>query len=210
MCVDQSGPVFCSCSDCADHSVTYKRWKCKHHSAICIASQGNLRTTEIGTQGAQGGAELVGNSMHIGTGNSVALQTAQAQSAGKGRARIRVLFDSASHKSFVTSRAVESFGLRSVRREWLTVNTFGQRATGSNLRDVVEIDLTPVRIKAFVVPEISRVQNEHLEIARKDYPHLAQIWLFDVCKGTEQLEIVVLIGADYLWSFQTGKIVLGR
>ena len=202
--------------DCSDRSVTCKHCNCKHHSAICIASQGNLRTTEIGTQGAQGGAELVGNSMHVGTGNSVALQTAQAQLAGKGRARIRVLFDSASHKSFVTSRAVESFGLRSVRREWLTVNTFGQRATGSNLRDVVEIDLTPVgggkvmRIEAFVVPEISRVQNEHLEIARKDYPHLAQIWLSDVCKGSEQLEIDVLIGADYLWSFQTGKIVRGE
>ena len=61
--------------DCTDRSVTCKHCNCKHHSAICIASQGNLRMTVTGTQGAQG-TELVGNSMHVGTGNSVALQTA--------------------------------------------------------------------------------------------------------------------------------------
>lgn len=49
--------------------------------------------------------------MHVGTGNSVALQTAQAQIVGKGTSRVRVLYDSASHKSFVTSRIVKLFGL---------------------------------------------------------------------------------------------------
>ena len=154
--------------------------------------------------------------MHVGTGNSVALQTAQAQIVGKGTSRVRVLYDSASHKSFVTSRIVNLFELEHIRREWLTVNTFGQRAVGSNLREVVRIDLTPVGggkvlpIEAFVVPEISRVQNEHLEIVRKDYPHLSHIWLSDVCKEREDLEIDVLIGADYLWTFQTGNVVRGE
>ena len=43
--------------------------------------------------------------------------------------------------------------------------------------------LTPVGggraiyVEAFVVPEISRVQNEHLELVRGNYPHLANIWL---------------------------------
>ena len=106
--------------------------------------------------------------MHVSTGNSVALQTVQAQIAGKGTSRVRVLFDTASHKSFVTSRVVKSFELETLRREWLTVNTFGQRATGSNFWDVVGIDLTPVgggivmRIEAFVVPKIS--PNEQLVV----------------------------------------------
>ena len=95
------------------------------------------------------------------------------------------------------------------------MNTFGQRAVGSNLRKVVRIDLAPVGggkvlpIEAFVVPEISRVQNEHLESVRKDYPHLSHIWLSDVCKERDDLEIDVLIGVDYLWSFQAGNVVLG-
>ena len=63
--------------------------------------------------------------MHVGTGNCVALQTAQAQIAGKSTSRIRVFFDTASHKSFVPSRVVKSFQLEILRREWLTVNTFG-------------------------------------------------------------------------------------
>ena len=123
----------------------------------------------------QGRGELDAHNMHV---ESSALQTAQVQIAGKGTSR--VLFDSASHKSFVTSRVAKSFGLDPIRRDWLTVNTFSQRAKGSNLRDVVQINLTQVGegkglpIEAFVVPEIVRVQNEHMEIVRRDYLHLAR------------------------------------
>lgn len=52
---------------------------------------------------------------------------------------------------------------------------------------MVGIPLTPVgeggviHIEAFVVPEISRVPNERLDIVRNNYPHLADIWLSDVC-----------------------------
>ena len=153
--------------------------------------------------------------MHIETGNSVALQTAQAQVAGKGNARIRVLFDTASHTSFVTVHVARMFNLETLRKEWLAVNTFGQRAAGSNLREVVGMHLTPVGggnaiyVKAFVVREISRNQNKHLELVHGNYPHLANIWLSDVCQHKDQLEIDVLIGADYLWSFQTGNVVRG-
>lgn len=55
--------------------------------------------------------------------------------------------------------------------------------------------------------KISRVKNEHLELVRENYPHLANIWLSDVFRHKEQLEIDVLIGADYLWSFQSGNFV---
>jgi len=153
--------------------------------------------------------------MHIEAGGSVALQTAQAQVAGKGNARIRVLFDSASHMSFVNLRVAKEFSLETRRKEWLSVNTFGQRAMGSNLRKVIGLNLTPVgggnvlSIEAFVIREISTVPNEHLEIVRESYPHLANIWLSDVCRRKEQLEIDVSIGADYLWNFQTGNVVRG-
>ena len=107
------------------------------------------------------------------------------------------------------------FSLETPQKEWLAVNTFGQHAAGSNLREVVGMHLTPVGggnaidVNAFVVPEISRNQNEHLELVHGNYPHLANIWLSDVCQHKDQLEIDVLIGADYLWSFQTGNVVRG-
>ena len=188
-------------------NLTCKFCKGKHHSSICSAEspgEGGASESEPSN------VESVGNSMHIETGNSVALQTAQAQEAGKGNARIRVLFDTASHTSFVTAHVA-----RILRKEWLAVNTFGQRAAGSNLREVVGMHLTPVGegntiyVEPFVVPEISRVQNEHLELVRGNYPHLANIWLSDVCQHKDQLEIDVLIGADYLWRFQTGNVVRG-
>ena len=53
--------------------------------------------------------------MHIETGGSAALQTA-SQVAGKGNARIRVLFDGVSHTLFVTSRVAKEFSLETCRK----------------------------------------------------------------------------------------------
>lgn len=56
-----------------------------------------------------------------------------------------------------------------------------QRAMAFNFREVVRLHLTPEGgrdvwfIEAFVVPETSTVTNEHLEIARESYSHLANI-----------------------------------
>ena len=153
--------------------------------------------------------------LHVVTATRVVLQTAQAQALGKSKRRVRVLYDTGSHKSFITARAAASLGLQAIRKEWVALNTFGQQAVGSNLRQVVHVDLTPVgggkisSLEAIVVPEISQVQNEHLEFTRNDYPHLANIWFSDVCQREERLEIDILTGTDYLWRFQTGRIVRG-
>ncbi|CAB4040249.1 Hypothetical predicted protein, partial [Paramuricea clavata] len=66
------------------------------------------------------------------------------------------------------------------------------------------------KYEAFVVPEICRIQNSHVEIARREYPHLKGIWFSDVSKCQGELEIDVLIGADYLWNFQTGVTKRGK
>ena len=59
------------------------------------------------------------------------------------------------------------------------VNTFfGRKANETQLRDLIEVDMAAVGaglgmwVEAFVVPEISRIQNKHTETARNDYPHL--------------------------------------
>ena len=107
--------------NCSDRKkVICKYCKGKNHSALCVESQGNVETQEnqrVPVNMESVGMTTTGNSMHVSTGNSVALQTAQAQIAGKGTSRVRVLFDTASHKSFVTSRVVKSFELETLRRE---------------------------------------------------------------------------------------------
>ena len=107
------------------------------------------------------------------------LQTAQAHALGKCKRGVRVLFDTGSHKPFITARAAGSLGLQILRKEWVAINTFGQQAIGCNLREIVHVGLAPVGgskitcLETFVVPEISKFQNEHTEIARSDYLHLA-------------------------------------
>ena len=84
------------------------------------------------------------------------------------------------------------------------------------MHDVVSVELLPtrggqsLRIEAFVVPAIWRVRNEHVEIIKHQYSYLESIWFSDVNRQAEELDIDILIGADYLWQFQTGITVRGK
>jgi len=84
------------------------------------------------------------------------------------------------------------------------------------LRDVVNIKVSPVggqkviQMEAYVVPEISSIQNGHIELVKGEYPHLKGLWFSDVRKGSDELEIDVLVGADYLWNFQKECTIRGK
>ena len=108
-----------------------------------------------------------------------------------------MLFDAGSHRSFITSQ------LPVIRRDWLGISTFGQRSIDMCLRDVVDIKVSPIggqkviQMEVYVVPEISSIQNGHLELVKGEYAQLKGLWFSDVCKGLD-----VLMGTDYLWNFQ--------
>lgn len=76
---------------------------------------------------------------------SVALQTAQAIILGTKGLRVRVLFDAGSHKSFMTSRAVQSAGLRAERHEGIKINTFRQQRKDSGMSGVYELRVFPLQ-----------------------------------------------------------------
>ena len=52
---------------------------------------------------------------------------------------MRVLFDSGNHKSFVTAKAASNYGLEIVRREWVTISTFGRKTGEAGLREVCSV-----------------------------------------------------------------------
>ena len=93
------------------------------------------------------------NNLLVGSGGLVALKTARGVLRGKGEAKV-----------------VDPKGLR---REFLGIDTFDQRYTKAEQREVVELEFKPangnnvITIEAYVVPEICTVQNTHLELARK-------------------------------------------
>ena len=76
------------------------------------------------------------------------------------------------------------------------------------MREVVQFDVMPLqanlslRLEAFVVPVISSICNEHVEVVKNDFPHFRDLWFSDVCRTKDMLEIDLLIGSDYLWEFQ--------
>ena len=132
------------------------------------------------------------NSMLLGTESRIALQTVQALIKGEKQGRVRDLF-------FI------HIGLGIVRKEWLSISTFGQRVKDSGPREVVCVDAI-LQPEAYVEPEISHISNERIEVVKNDFPHFHDLWFSDVCKTKEQLQIDLLIGAN----FRRGQLHGGR
>ena len=183
----------------------------KEERPACPENEPNLANVNTSVQ-----VTSPNSNMHVGTGSLVALQTARGILRGEREARIRVLFDTGSHRCFVTSKAAKLVKPKGIRWELLGIDTFGQKCVNAEQREVVELKLEStngnkvISLEAFVVPEICSVQNSHVELVRREYPHHKNIWFSDVCKSDEQLEIDVLIGSDYLWNFQTGITKRGK
>ena len=80
----------------------------------------------------------------------------------KGEVKVRVLFDGGSHRSFVTSKAACLANSKGVRRELLGINTFSQKCTNAEQREVVVLNLESadgqksLTLEAVVVPEINQ------------------------------------------------------
>ena len=202
-----------------DCQITVKCKICKgfHNTCLCDAKPQQPRGG--GGGGGNSGQPTITsnpNSMLVGTESRIELQTAQALIKGRVQGRVRVLFDSGSHKSFITVKAASDYGLEVVRKEWVSINTFGHKAKETGLREVVQFDIMPLqadralRLEAYVVPEISNITNEHVEVVKNDYPHLRDLWFSDVCQTKKELVIDLLIGSDYLWEFQKGRTMQGE
>ena len=94
--------------------------------------------------------------------------------------RVRVLFDSGSHRSFVTSSLVSRLTLEPVISESIGIKLFGTNVPETKVRNVVELFLMPissnaresVKLQAIVVDEIP---NVHTEIIKNDFKHLSGI-----------------------------------
>ena len=66
-------------------------------------------------------------------------------------------------------------------------------------------------INAYSVPTICNpLSNQAVQVAVQEYPHLQDLELADNLEARTEVEIDVLIGADYYWNFFTGEIRKGR
>ena len=107
-------------TDCRDYTKCKRCSSLEHHTAMCdVASksiQGGSNACSS-TEQVRGPATSPNSTgLLVGAGTRIALQTAQAVLKGpKGHSRIRVIFDSGSHKSFITARVVEASGIPKIK-----------------------------------------------------------------------------------------------
>ena len=123
--------------------------------------------------------------------------------------RVRVLFDSGSQKTFVSAKAVNRLGPE--RSEELGIKTFGRKEPDLAERRVFKFSLSsifdssPVEVEAFEVNDIS----SHVERIKHNFAHLSNILFSDASRNQEILEIDILCGSNFLWSFQDGECIRG-
>ncbi|XP_046864649.1 uncharacterized protein LOC124459172 [Xenia sp. Carnegie-2017] len=170
--------------DC-DNNIKCSICKKNHHKALCDSGKESKPQGTVGQREVENVDANSSNTLFVSPKNScekagcnVALQTAQAKLVGSKSGRVRVLLDSGSQRSFVTERTAKALGCKVVREENLRIGTFGKRALENELRRVVRLDLSSlsggevVSIEAYVVPEISVISNQHLEVVRNNFEHL--------------------------------------
>lgn len=126
---------------------------------------------------------------------------------------VRILHDSCSHKSYVTRRLRNKLGLPSTGSETVLIKTFGNNEASLKKCDIVQFALEcPDQLTVFVYAyEVDLVcgpiANQTIEVAQQSYPHLHGLPLADCSQGEEELEVDIMIGADYYWSIVQNHVV---
>ena len=180
------------CSKCqGDHHLSLCEQKVgeKRTSSLYIESNSNLgdqmvskaNSQQNGTEAAPN--QVVSTSLQVGSGGRVALQTAQGivtATNGKQGVRCRILLDSGSQRTFVTSNLAKLMDGKPIRNEWLDLCAFGSKGK-KTLSNVFEVNVAPlngaerVRMEVYEVPNVARFSNVHPEAIKMEYEHLKEL-----------------------------------
>ncbi|GFV50644.1 uncharacterized protein TNCV_2213071 [Trichonephila clavipes] len=146
--------------------------------------------------------------------NSVLLQTCAALIDVKNEQEVvRLFLDNGSQRSFVLKSTSEKFNFPILRKENLSICTFGAKETETKTLNIVKIKLKN-RDDPNLCIEIEAVETEHISITNlptpdrnidKKFRYLKNVQLADSYEFNDK-EISILIGADYYYQVVTGRI----
>ncbi|GFY35079.1 reverse transcriptase domain-containing protein [Trichonephila clavipes] len=146
--------------------------------------------------------------------NSVLLQTCAALIDVKNEQEVvRLFLDNGSQRSFVLKSTSEKFNYPILRKENLSICTFGAKETEIKTLNIVKIKLKN-RDDPNLCIEIEAVETEHISITNlptpdrnidKKFRYLKNVQLADSYEFNDE-EISILIGADYYYQVVTGRI----
>ncbi len=188
-----------------------------HHISLCegIKPKQNPPKPKQEQQPIQQGNQTSAN-VCTNSNVSVLLQTASAMVGNPNapqqpKTKSRIVFDSCSQKSYISSRLRNSLGLETVSKQSLLVKTFGNEYPKLMSCDLVQVSITAtdgleLYVNAFSVPVIcSPISNQAVELAVKQYPHLRGLNLADNSSPSNDVDIDILIGADFYWNFVSNE-----
>ena len=142
---------------------------------------------------------------------TILLQTARTvvtNSEGTKSAKVRILFDSGSQRSYVSNSLKSRLNLKPIKHETLNLNTFGNNKFRKHNCDLVELYLQDknggkIKIRALSFPVICSSLPSRVNV--EEIPQLDGLELADDLQYGDDESIDVLIGVDFYW-----KIVLGE
>ena len=170
----------------------------RHHASICenlgTESQsiplGRSTVTKEGSALNPGVASLQAptTTMVVNSKSSVLLQTARANVSkpgyGERFVNARMVFDSASQRSYISENLQKTLNLPIPGQETLLIKTFGESTVKLRRCDIVQMAVEA---------------DDGMQCLR----------LADNSHGDEELNIDILIGADFYWHFVSGSVVRG-
>ena len=204
------------CSNCGGH----------HHKSICFKSERQSDESPSQDFHSQGEKSLnpkaepfKSASLFVDHDSTVLLQTARAECFNVENAErhinLRMAFDSGSQRSYITEHACKQLDLKPVGKHELRIAAFGDNKGRVQSCKVVKIGIETrdrgVReLTLFTVPLICEPLNGTLsKRSVQAYPHLADLELADSTEDGEVINLDILIGLDYYWSFVTGEVIKG-
>ena len=127
-----------------------------------------------------------------------------------------ILFDLGSQKSYVSRALKNQLGLIPIRTDKILLKTFGSNEPILKTCEVVQISIQcqhelQIFIQAYVVNTVcSPISNQFIEVASSNYPHLQSLPLADCNSDHGDLNVQILIGGDFYWSFMQSEVIRGE
>ena len=208
----------------------------RHHAAICGANGENRRPTRnlpaqdppaaTSTPNARQPPPVAAQTVSTNytsndsLSNVTLLQTAKTEVHSidnpRNRCNVRVILDSCSQKTYVTTRLKDELNIPSFSTKEILIKEFGNEQGTLKTCETIQLavhcaDNLTVYINAFVVDLIcSPLSHQAIDFAQANYSHLRNLPLADSGDGSQDLEIDILIGADFVHLFMLDQVIRGE
>lgn len=206
--------------------VTSKCTKCqgRHHTSIC--TKGTQSAAPVAKPSSKGGlnpkAEPFGGpeaaSLYVESGQMILLQTAKAVVYNPENPSIqtdaRVILDSGSQRSYISSRLKKRLSLRERDKKPLSIVTFGSNDGKQQNCSVVQVgmrakDGPDLYLQLLTVPLIcGPLSVTPSQYCKTQFPHLRQLDLAD--EEEQGGEPDILVGSDQYWEIISGETRRGE